>query len=385
MEVVFWISVCVLFYAYLGYGLLLTLLRFVSPKQPLPQKETRLPVTLIIPAYNEEAFLEKKIQNCLSLTYPRHLLTILFVTDGSTDTTAMLADHPSLLHLHAPERRGKSAALNRAMQKVETPFVVFSDANTLLHPDSIQNLLRHYEKPTVGGVSGEKRIAAADDTAVSTGERMYWQYESVLKRADADFYTVIGAAGELFSIRTELFQPLDETVILDDFVLSALICLKGYRIAYDYDAFAVEGASESFTEEKQRKIRISAGCFQALVLLKGLLNPFKNWRLTFQYISHKVLRWTVCPVLAPVLFLINAVLVFTNAASIYQLFFFLQCIFYGFALLGWALLAKKGYPRALLVPYYYVFMNLSLYIGFFRFFSGRQSVMWQKAIRKPYP
>ena len=385
MEIVFWISVCILFYVYLGYGLLLSLLIAVSKKHALPTGDVPVPVTLVVPAYNEEPFIKKKIQNCLSLSYPRDLLTILFVTDGSTDNTvALVASHPGINHLHQPERKGKTAALNRAMQVVNTPHVVFSDANALLHPDSIQNLLRHFKDPTVGGVSGEKRIAAIDDTAVGVGERIYWQYESMLKRADAFFYTVIGAVGELFAIRTALYEPLEESIILDDFVLSARICLKGYRFAYDRDAFATEGPSETISEEQQRKIRISAGCFQALVLLKSFLNPFSNWRLTFQYVSHKVLRWTLCPVLVPLLFFSNAVLAFSGDTIFYLASFALQCGFYAFALLGWWFSGKRRFSKPFLVPYYFVFMNLSLYIGFSRFLTGRQSAVWRKSARRAH-
>ncbi|MBB1285433.1 glycosyltransferase family 2 protein [Flavisolibacter sp. BT320] len=382
MELVFWISVCILFYTYLGYGLVLTLLSALRKRQDPPTPQLFEPVTLVVPAYNEEAVMAAKIQNCFSLSYPKELLTILIVTDGSSDNTASLvASHSSILHLHQPERRGKTAALNRAMQLVKTPFVVYSDANALLHPDSIQNLLRHYRDPKVGGVSGEKRIVANDDTAVGAGERIYWQYESMLKKADAEFYTVIGAAGELFSIRAELFEPLPETIILDDFILSATICRKGYRFAYDRHAYATEGPSESIAEEQQRKNRISAGCFQALVLLKAFLNPLRNWRLTFQYVSHKVLRWTLCPLLVPLLFVSNAFLA-AEGGLFYVMFFALQGCFYAFAFLGWMFSAKKGFLKPFLIPYYFVFMNLSLYIGFFRFLTGRQSAVWKRSARR---
>jgi cellulose synthase/poly-beta-1,6-N-acetylglucosamine synthase-like glycosyltransferase len=192
---------------------------------------------------------------------------------------------------------------------------------------------------------------------------------------------VVGAAGELFSIRTALYEPLDEAVILDDFVLSAKICLKGYRFAYEEQATATEAASENLAEEQKRKVRISAGCFQALVLLKEMLNPFRNWRLFFQYISHRVLRWTVCPLLVPLLFFANAMLAFRGSED-YAILFGGQCLFYIVALLGWTTSDKKGLPKMLFIPYYFVFMNLSLYIGFYRFLTREQSVVWNKSARK---
>lgn len=383
MEAIFWISLSVLFYAYMGYGLLLSLLRLFKPKKAFFNEAFLPPVTLIVPAYNEDVVIKRKIQNCLALQYPQHLLTLLFVTDGSTDNTPQLvAGYSSIAHLHQPERRGKTAALNRAMQHVRTPIVVFTDANAMLHPDSLRNLVRHFADECIGGVCGEKRIAATDDTAVSTGERIYWQYESLLKRANASFYTVVGAAGELFSIQTALFEPVAENIILDDFVLSAKICLKGYRFAYEEEAYATEAASENLSEEQIRKVRISAGCFQALVLLKALLNPLRNWKLTFQYVSHRVLRWVVCPLLVPLLFFTNAGLLLQEPQAVYTVFFWLQCLFYGLAFFGSVVADKKGVPKILFIPYYFVFMNLSLYKGFYRFLANEQSAIWKKTVRK---
>ena len=286
--------------------------------------------------------------------------------------------------LHQPVRGGKSAAINRAMQEVKTPVVVFTDANTMLSPLSIQKLVRHYNDEKVGGVSGEKRISDKVTSAVGFGERLYWQYESLLKKANAGFYTIIGAAGELFSIRTRLYVPLDETVILDDFVISAQVCQQGYRFLYEEEAYAVETSSASIQEESKRKIRISAGCYQALTLLKGLLNPFQHARVSFQYISHRVLRWTVCPLLLPVLFLTNTYLYFDDGNAVYTFLYWSQCAFYSLAIAGWLLLSRKHVANSLLVPYYSVFMILSQYAGFYRFIRRKQTVFWEKAHRKTF-
>lgn len=383
MQTVFWISAFILFYAYIGYGLLLLVISMGKKKTAQVAADFFPPVTLIVPAYNEESIIEEKIRNCFSLDYPPQLLTLIFVTDGSTDATPeLVSSHTSLVNLHQPERLGKSAALNRAMQVVKTPFVVFTDANAMLHPNSIQQMMQHFTDETIGGVSGEKRVYGSLSTAINSGEGIYWQYESMLKKADASFYTVIGAAGELFSIRTSLFEPLDEAIILDDFVLSARVCLKGYRFAYEPAAFALETASVTLAEERKRKVRISAGCFQAMVLLKGLLNLAKNWRLTFQYVSHRVLRWTICPLCVPLLFFAAALLHFQGAGSWYSLFFWLQTIFYMSAVAGWLFSEKTIAARFLFIPYYFVFMNLSLYAGFYRYLTGKQSVIWKKAVRQ---
>jgi biofilm PGA synthesis N-glycosyltransferase PgaC len=385
METVFWVAIFILFYTYIGYGLLLLLITAITRKKRIIDSTYFPPVTLIVPAYNEAAFIKKKIQNTLSLEYPDGLLSFLFVTDGSTDNTdAILNGYPQISLLHHPLREGKAAAINRAMLKVSTPYVVFSDANTLLHPQSIIKLVQHYTDENTGGVSGEKRIADNEHSAVGFGERLYWQYESLLKKANGDFYTIVGAAGELFSIRTKLYQPVESTIILDDFVISARVCQQGYRFLYESEAYGIETSSVSLGEEKKRKIRISAGCFQSLFLLKDLLNPFRNFRVAFQYISHRVLRWMVCPLLLPIVFVINAGLLLSDSGWIYEVFFWAQSCFYFLAILGGILAGKKAVIKSLFIPYYFVFMILSQYVGFYRFATKKQSGIWEKVDRKSF-
>lgn len=385
MQAFFWISLAILFYTYLGYGFLLAVLNALF-KRPAVVDEGYLPdVSLIVPAYNEEAIIGEKIKNTLNLAYPPEKLSLIFITDGSTDNTKQIVgQYPQIQLMHEEGRRGKSAAFDRAMKKVATSIVIFSDANTLLHRQSILKLVRHYGHEDVGGVSGEKRIANPGSSAVGFGEKWYWRYESLLKKFNSDFYTIVGAAGELFSIRSRLYQPLNENIILDDFVISATVCLQGYRFLYEKDAFGVETSSVSVGEERKRKIRISAGCFQTLFLLKGLLNPFRNFRLAFQYLSHRVLRWTICPLLLPLLFVSNCFL-FQQGGSgwPYGFFFAAQCLFYFTAACGWLLAKSKVLKGIHLIPYYFLFMVLSQYAGFYRYISGKHSVLWEKAHREP--
>ena len=385
MHAFFWISLAIVFYTYLGYGLLLIVFNLLFKRRKVIDENYFPDVCFVVPAYNEEAIIGEKIENTLALIYPKEKISFLFITDGSTDGTySIVCKYPRIQLLHQSERRGKSAALNRAMEKVTAPIVVFSDANTFLHPQSILKLVRHFRDSRVGGVSGEKRVANPDSSAVGFGERLYWQYESILKKANADFYTIIGAAGELFSMRSNLYRPLDDKVILDDFVVSAGVCLQGYRFLYEREAFGTETSSASMTEERKRKIRISAGCFQAIFLLKGLLNPFGNFRVAFQYLSHRVLRWTLSPLLLPLLFVSNVFLCQQAGAGwIYNFFLGAQCLFYAAAIAGWLIVKRKMIPGLLLVPYYFLFMVLSQYAGFYRFVQGKHTPLWEKADRQP--
>ncbi|HPG10489.1 MAG TPA: glycosyltransferase family 2 protein [Chitinophagaceae bacterium] len=358
---------------------------FSFSKNSIPRDYAYPPVTIIIAAYNEESFIKEKIENTLSLDYPVDKFKILVVTDGSDDNTPELArEFEKVQVLHDSKRSGKIAAIHRAMGFVTTPIVVFSDANTFLNTDCIKNIVTHYQDERTGGVAGEKKIMNSDNQqGPGLGEGLYWKYESKLKKMDAELYTVVGAAGELFSIRTHLYEYPGNDVLLDDFIISLRICKKGYRIAYEPEAYALESPSFSIVEEQKRKIRISAGGFQSIARLKGLLNIFKYPLLSFQYISHRVLRWTLCPLLLPIVLLLNIYLVFVNPSQhLYTYLLVGQFLFYISAFAGWALSLKKIKVKLLYIPFYFVFINLSLYQGFFRYLKGRQSVLWEKAERE---
>jgi cellulose synthase/poly-beta-1,6-N-acetylglucosamine synthase-like glycosyltransferase len=335
-----------------------------------------------VAAYNEEQCIEDKITNTLNLDYPKDKLSVFFVTDGSTDNTPDIVKKFHAVRLfHDFQRKGKIHAVNRVMKYVTTPIVVFSDANTLLNGRAIRHLVMHYADKTVGGVAGEKRIYNnKEDNASGSGEGFYWKYESFLKKKDAAVYSIVGAAGELFSIRTELYEEPPQNIIIEDFFLSLRICAKGYRFMYEPEAYALETASVSVNEEWKRKVRICAGGFQAMWKLKSLLNPFRYGILTFQYVSHRVLRWTLAPLSLAIVFIANLFLSVTGP-SYYRWLLAGQAGFYLLALLGYYLRQKKISIKGFFVPYYFVVMNLSVYAGFFRYINGKQTVVWEKSER----
>jgi cellulose synthase/poly-beta-1,6-N-acetylglucosamine synthase-like glycosyltransferase len=234
----------------------------------------------------------------------------------------------------------------------------------------------------VGAVAGEKKILQYDNgKAAAAGEGLYWKYESFLKKQDSDLYSVVGAAGELFSIRTELYHPIAPGVIIEDFVLSLGIAKKGYVVKYAPAAIAIEAASISIKEEQKRKIRISAGGFQAIFLLRDLLNIFRYGILSFQFISHRVLRWTVTPICFFVLFPLNLLLVLRGMGISYSIFLVGQLLFYLLALVGWGYSNKALRLKLLYIPYYFLFMNISVFLGLKRVLAQKQSFLWEKAVR----
>jgi len=388
-KVAFFVGIAILFYSYIGYGIILWIWikirnSFNAPVRPITANEADLPnVTLIVAAYNEAAFIRSKIENSLSLAYPDQKLQIIFISDGSTDeTAAIIGSYPAIQHLHDPQRAGKIVAMHRALEFARNEIIVFSDANTLLNERALINIARHYADPKVGGVAGEKKVLSADsDGAAGSGEGLYWKYESFLKKLDSELYSVVGAAGELFSIRKELYEYPGDGVLLDDFVISLRICQKGFRVVYEPDAYAAESPSSSIKEEQKRKVRISAGGFQSMRMLSPLLNIFKYGVLSFEYISHRVLRWTLCPLFLPIILILNIVLVIKGAGLFYTLCLAGQILFYLSGLVGWILSKTKKKISFFYAIYYFIFMNLSLFAGFYRYLKGNQTVLWEKAQR----
>jgi cellulose synthase/poly-beta-1,6-N-acetylglucosamine synthase-like glycosyltransferase len=339
---------------------------------------------LVILAYNEENIIAEKIENSLQLDYPADQLNIFVVTDGSSDDTVNIVKKYKRVRLmHETRRRGKTAAINRTVPQLTAPVTVFTDANTLLNSEAIKSMVIPFNNKNVGCVAGEKRIILRDkDKAVVSGESFYWKYESYIKILESLFYSTMGAAGELFAIRTHLFELLPENTLLDDFELTLRIAQKGYRITYAPEAIAYEHGSKNITEELKRKVRIAAGCFQTMFRMGSLLNPLKNPILAFQYISHKVLRWMIVPFAFIAVFIVNVIIVIVpTSPNLYTYLLLLQTIFYLLALCGWLFRNRLLKHKIIFLPYYLVMMNGSIVRGLFRYLSGNQSVLWDKAKR----
>lgn len=385
VEWLFWIGLFIIFYTYLGYGMLLFIMvkiKEVIFKPTIPVLPTPLPeVTLFIAAYNEEDIVASKMQNCRTLDYPADKLKIVWVTDGSNDgTNEQLKLYPEVTTLFQPERRGKTAALNRGIQYVKTPYVIFTDANTMLNKEAIKEIVRQFSNPKVGCVAGEKRVETATAQGATAGEGIYWKYESTLKAFDYRLYSAVGAAGELFAVRTELFEQMPPDTLLDDFILSLRIAQKGYKIAYCKEAYATETASLNIKEEEKRKIRIAAGGLQSVWRLRNLFNIFRYKTLSFQFISHRVLRWTITPVMLFLLIPLNILLACKGNIT-YIFLLLLQTAFYVMAYAGYKMEQQNIRNKLLFIPYYFSFMNINVIRGIFYLAGNKGNGAWEKAKR----
>ena len=357
------ISIIIIFYTYLGYGVILLTINWLFKNNKVideVEDNEKFPtLTLIIAAYNEQDYIEEKILNSMYLEYPNNLIKIIVITDGSTDNTnEIVRQYPKILHLYQKSREGKIAATKRAMQYVDSDIVVFSDANTTINNDALINIVRHYRNPKVGGVACEKKVRVQDvDNASGAGEGFYWKYESFLKQQDSDFYSVVGAAGELFSIRTKLFEEIPSDSIIEDFYMTMKIAEKGYMIKYEPQAYAIENPSYSVGEEYKRKTRIAAGGIQSMLRLSGPINPFNNPALFFVYVSHRVLRWSLTPILLLVVFVLS-VLSTIKGSMFGQVFLVAQLCFYLLAFIGFLLRNRKVKAKLFYIPFYFYIYEL---------------------------
>ena len=372
----FWLCLAIVVYTYIGYGIVLYLLVFIkrlaTKAKPLADiSDDCLPeVTLMVCAYNEEDIIAEKMANTHLLDYPADRLHLVWVTDGSTDNTnTLLSAYPEVEIVYSPERRGKAAALKHGIKEVKTEIVMMTDANTMLNPGAVREIVRLMQDPKVGCVSGEKKVMAKSDSdEAAQGEGLYWKYESTLKRLDGELYSAMGAAGELCVIRRQLMTDIPDDTLLDDFIISMEIVRTGYKIAYTSKAYAMEYGSADLHEESKRKRRIAAGGLQSCWRLRSLMNPLRYPVVAFQFVSHRVLRWTITPVCLFALIPLNTILVLSGAGVIYTVIWILQILFYASAAAG------------LRISKYFVFMNLNVFRGMAYLFNNT-SGMWEKAKR----
>ena len=389
MKILFWGSLGLVVYTYAVYPcLLLALASFHQLIRDLRfvfrHRERRLhvsaeppTVSMVISAFNEEALIEEKMRNCAALRYPPSRLEILVGCDGCTDRTAILAaaaGMPNARIFDFSQRRGKPGVLNELITHCAGDFVVFSDANTMLAPDAVVQIVRHFESPAVGCVCGELTFTPAANGTHTEG--VYWRYEVLLKFLESRLNMMVGANGGLYAIRRPLYSPIPDHGIIDDFLVSMAIRRKGYHLVYDPEAVATEQAAASVEDEFRRRVRIGAGNFYALRYTGGLLSPTAGL-VALAYWSHKVLRWLVPFALLTA---------FAGAAAMAGEPVYALVVVFG---LAFSLMAALGYyrergnlrPGLCGIPYYFLSMNLALALGLLRCLSGRQRMAWTRTPR----
>lgn len=367
-------------YNYFGYPLFVIWLskRNFDPHTDLEINKKEAPsVSFIIAAYNEEKVIEQKIINTLELNYPEDKIQIIIVSDGSDDSTPnIVAKYPEIKGMHVAKRGGKSAALNRAMTEADGEIIVFSDANNDFGRDAIYQLVKHFSDKSIGAVTGAKRIYANADRQSSSGDGLYWKYESMIKQAESSLGSITAAEGEILAVRRSLYQPIDSFKVNDDAAITFDLIKSGYRVLYESKAEAFEQASIDLMDDFNVKVRMTFGGFQTMSLEKNNIFPPKNW-FAFTFLSHKVLRWFAPHFLILIFF---CSLALSNILLI-NIFFWAQIAFYLTAFLGWINRTNNSLPNWVYIPTYFTCMNTALFYGFINYMKDSSNVKWKKAER----
>lgn len=382
MEVLFWLSTFLFIVNYFAYPLAVVLVSmFVADEheQKLGDESYRPSISLIIAAYNEENVIGQKIENSLTIDYPGDRLEIIVVSDGSDDKTheiALAFKDEGVVAMHEPERKGKSAAINRAAETAQGEILVFSDANNDFNRQSLSLLARHFFDESIGAVTGAKHIYQEDDREAAMGDGLYWKYESTIKKAESRIGSITSGDGEIFAVRKSVFNPIDTVLINDDAAITFDIVKQKYRVLYESGAKSFEQASRDLIEDFNVKVRMAAGGYQSIASEWSFLFPPLSW-FTLSFMLHKVLRWIV-PLLLVIIYLTSISLA---SSPFYFTLAMLQTLFYGVSIFGWRSRKSVTLPSYIYIPTYFSVMNLALLFGLYRYVFGNQKVQWKKAER----
>jgi cellulose synthase/poly-beta-1,6-N-acetylglucosamine synthase-like glycosyltransferase len=371
--VIFWSSVALLFYTFLGYPIVIYFLgRFISRNSLEAATETLPTATIVLAAFNEEDRIERRLLNLLETQYPSNRLDIVLVSDGSTDFTVERARSLKDLRIQIvvlPKRTGKAGCLNAGLAIAAGEIIVFADVRQRFTPETIPHLIKHFCDPQIGAVSGSLEIDSST-SAVGGGVDAYWKLEKFIRYYESRFDSSIGCTGAIYAIRRNLYRPLPVDTLLDDVVTPMEIAARGGRVLFDPFALAFDPQSLEPEREWIRKRRTLAGNYQMLFRYLSWMFPWKN-RLWWQLISHKYLR-LAAPWFLLVAFTVNAALL---KEPFYRGVFVLQCFFYLLALAGGLLRGKKNMLVA--VPAGFVFLNITAMLGLWHYFRRSQESGWQ--------
>jgi len=375
METIFWFFIFLILYCYFGYPLVLFVLGIFLEKKP-EKKEIFPSISLLIPAYNEEKVIQKKIENSLELDYPKDKLEIIVASESNDKTNEIVKNYEQKgvkLFVY-PGREGKQYTIYRTIPHCKGEIIVLTDANGIFQKDALKKLVRNFADKRIGCVSGLLRYVNILKYSFGESEGIYWKYESFLKKLESNIFSLLGVNGSIYAIRRELYKPIS-SYRGDDFDLPIRVILQGYGVILEPEAISEEEIYSTAIANFKRKVVIAGWHFKgALLLLKESIKRFKPL-LFFELMSHKILRWLIGYFLI-FIFLSN---LFLLEKSFYFFLFIFQIIFYLLAILGY-LIEKKGKKLNKLINlvYYFCGVNLAATIGVIYGIFGKQKPVWEK-------
>jgi cellulose synthase/poly-beta-1,6-N-acetylglucosamine synthase-like glycosyltransferase len=377
VHLLFWLSLGLLFYIYFGYPLAL---KIFSSKKTSPQRMISLPtVTIVIPAFNEQNFIGKTIQNKIDQDYPSHLIDIIVVSDESTDATDSIVksfeqQHSNIKLLRQAPRRGKTSGLNLALNMAKGEIVVFSDANSLYQKNAIKEMVNCFANESVGYVTGKMVYVNSDGSLVGDGCSAYMKYENYLRQEETRIGSIVGVDGGIDAIRKIYYQPMNPDQ-LPDFVLPLKVVQQGKDVVFCETAILHEDALSDTNAEFRMRVRVSLRAYWAMWDMRALFNPKKYGKFSWQLFSHKLLRYMAfVPMI--ILFISNSLLI--NESLFYAAAFIGQVAFYTLALLAHYSLLKNNLLTKL--AHYFCITNLASTVAFTMFLQGKKIVLWKPRV-----
>jgi cellulose synthase/poly-beta-1,6-N-acetylglucosamine synthase-like glycosyltransferase len=373
-ELACWASIAALIYTYAGYPALIATLGFLFPR-PVRRGHFLPAISLIITAYNEERDLAAKLENTLSLDYPRELLEIIVASDCSSDRTDDIAREfapRGVVRLRQPRRMGKTAAQNAAVAKAHGEIIVFSDATSHYQPDVLQAIVPNFADAAVGCVGGRLLYVDPNDSDIGRGAKSYWGYESFIKRQESRAGSLIGVSGCLYAVRRSAYVPLNDEAC-SDFIIATKMVEQGLRAIFEPDAICTEETNQRPDNEMKMRVRVIAQTFSDLWRNRAMMNPFRSGLYAWQLLSHKLMRYLV-PFYLLTLFVASGALF---ASPLYRIVFLLQVLGYACAAVSWLLELSGVRSRVLALPHYFVLANVASVIALFQFLRGERYARWQ--------
>jgi cellulose synthase/poly-beta-1,6-N-acetylglucosamine synthase-like glycosyltransferase len=373
-HILFWISLFMILYVYLGYAVVLGLVAFfIRTSQPelgyTPQ------ISVLIAAYNEEANIRKKIEQTLVLDYPPDRVEIIVVSDASNDATDTIVssfEDPRVRLIRVDKRQGKTHAQNQGVLSARGEIIVFSDATTVYHPQALRYLARNYADPRIGGASGRYHYFDSETgSPTAAGAIAFWNYENLIKSTQSRVRTISGCCGCIYSVRRKLYTALPSEVI-SDLVQPLHLIRQGYRVVFESRAVAYEETTHSTSAEFQMRIRVATRGIRGLLSVPDLLMPWKFPWVSLQLWSHKILRWIV-PLYLLLLFASNLALVHR---PVYRGFFLGQAAFYCLAFCSYLVPVHKVW-KPLGIPLYFCTLNAAALFSMIEVLRGKKYVVWQ--------
>jgi cellulose synthase/poly-beta-1,6-N-acetylglucosamine synthase-like glycosyltransferase len=376
---VFGTCAALVFWVFFGYPIFLVVLGRLRPR-PRSRAPMALPVSVVVPAHNEEAIIGQKVANVLGSAYRRELVEVVVASDGSNDRTVEEARRAGATRVLDLPRVGKVRALVEAAEVASGEILVFTDADSLFEPETLAALISNFHDPSVGGVSAQEVFAAREQSApVARGEGLYWKYEQWLKRLEDRVGSTVSASGRLYALRRTLFRAPRITAGADDFLLSTEVVRAGSRLAFDERARVLVDTPAEGGAELWRKVRVMNGGLRAALSLGRLAVPFRGGLYGLEVATHKIAR-RIVPVF--LLGLLGSSAWLAAAEPLWWLALGPQVFFYGLAVLGGLGRGRRwGRAKPFWIPYYFCLGNLAAALALLSLVRGVRYESWTPSRR----